>query len=333
MAFASALLRMHKERKLDDDDRKSVRATERERRDAEIEARAADAYERIYRHQNHWKDWMYLADGLMLGRRWALEKAGMQEPKGKGYNLAFSRWMSTRAWARDLDPPTRNDLFWCAEHRSEIEAWRDELDERERQKKNHPTHMKRAYAAAHKPPKEEDEGREGDQDGEPGGKKGTADEQALRQRNLELSQTIVKLKENPFPWWDGSVDQGARSMYDDRGDGRRADGKARLLIIALIKGFKDRFPNQAMQLLDEVIGLLRGPSEAVEAVAARETTKAIEAVAREGARQAKTVRRAGRMAKREAMSDQQRADRVKELRAQGLAADQIEAEIAKEGGR
>jgi hypothetical protein len=333
MAYVFALLRTGTERKMDDnDDRKSAKATERERRDAEIEARAADAYERIYKHQNHWKDWMYLADGLMLGRRWALEKAGANVPTGKGYNMAFSRWMATRAWARDLDPPTRNDLFWCAEHRSEIEAWRDELDERERQKKNHPTHMKRAYQKAHKP-KEESEDQEEDHEGEPGGKKGTPDEQALRERNLELSQTIVKLKENPFPWWDGSVDQGARSMYEDRGDGRRADGKARLLIIALAKQFKDHFPNQAAQLLDELIRILQGPSEAVQAITARETTKAVEAVAKEGTRQARRVRGAGRIAMRETMSDRERASRVRELRARGFTADQIEAAITKERER
>jgi hypothetical protein len=60
---------------MDDDDKKdggekaAKPLSERERRDAEIEARAPEAFERIYRKQNHWADWMFLADGLMVERR------------------------------------------------------------------------------------------------------------------------------------------------------------------------------------------------------------------------------------------------------------------------
>ena len=43
--------------------------------------------------------------------------------------------------------------------------------------------------------------------------------------------------------------------------------------------------------------MLRGPAQTVDAAAA----KAVDAVAKEGARQAKTVRRAGRLAKRDVM--------------------------------
>jgi hypothetical protein len=201
--------------------------------------------------RNDWAKWMFIADGLMLGRRAAMERAKTDTPKGKGYNMAFGQWMATRHWARDLDPPTRNDLFWCAENRSNVEEWRDMLEPQERVKKNHPTHMKRAYMVAHKPPKEEGEGEEK-------AKKGNATEEELLKRNLELSQQIVKLKENPFPWWSGAAEQGARSLYEDRGDGGKAEGKARQLLIALAKQIKARFPNQTAQLLDELTAILRG---------------------------------------------------------------------------
>ena len=137
------------------------------------------------------------------------------------------------------------------------------------------------------------------------------------------------------------------------------------------------------QLLDELTVILRSPSESVDIAA----VKAVESVVREGTKQAKTVRRAGRMAKREAaqppapkgkaiasealkaeaenktdwwtparieprrrlsetatavrkrnrrrveaLADAQRADLVRELREQGLNADQIEAEIANRQG-
>ena len=128
----AALLRLIWEKAVTDDDKR----TERQRRDAEVESRAATAYDDLFTHKdrNDWAKWMFIADGLMVGRRWALAKAGTQEPVGRGYNTAFSQWMATRHWARDLDKPTRNHLFWCADHRSEIEAWRDELPPQERVK-------------------------------------------------------------------------------------------------------------------------------------------------------------------------------------------------------
>jgi hypothetical protein len=35
-------------------------------------------------------------------------------------------------WGRDLDKPTRNHLFWCADNRNNIEAWRETLGPNER---------------------------------------------------------------------------------------------------------------------------------------------------------------------------------------------------------
>jgi hypothetical protein len=69
--------------------------------------------------------------------------------------------------------------------------------------------------------------------------------------------------------------------------------------VALAREFKAHFPSQTAQLLDELAAILRSPSESVDAAA----SKAVNAVAKEGARQAKTVRRAGRLAKREAKLD------------------------------
>jgi hypothetical protein len=240
---------------VDDNDDKSARTSERERRAAEIDARAQAAYDDLFTHKdrNDWAKWMYIADGLMEGRRWALAKSGAQDPIGKGYNMAFSQWMATRAYARDLDKPTRNHLFWCAEHRSEIDDWRDnDLTPQERAKKNHPSHMKRAYEAAHPKPKAEEEGKESERKA-----KDSPSEAAMREL-ATLRTTVLKLKENPFPWWSGAAEQGARSMYEDRGDGQKADGKARQLLIALAQQFKARFANQTAQLLDELTAILRG---------------------------------------------------------------------------
>jgi hypothetical protein len=40
--------------------------------------------------------------------------------------------------------------LWAADHRSEIEAWRDTLAQNERDKMNHPTTLRRKYEATHK---------------------------------------------------------------------------------------------------------------------------------------------------------------------------------------
>jgi hypothetical protein len=168
------------EREVTDDKR-----TERQRRDAEIEAKAAEAYDDLHNEKkgkNDWASWMRIADGLMVGRRWALERSGQQEPKGKGYNMAFSQWMAARHWARDLAKPDRLDCIWCAENRTEIEEWRDELPSQERLKKNHPTHMKRAYLKAHPPAKTEEEGEES----ETKKRRGKPDEEALREELFQL---------------------------------------------------------------------------------------------------------------------------------------------------
>ena len=111
---------------------------------------AAEAAERIKRGQ-HWLDWMYIAEGLEVGRLKAMRRAGTNRPIGSGYNKAFGEWLNPRPWARDLDKPTRTHLFWCVDHRNEIERWRETLAQNERARLNHPTAMKRRYEATHKP--------------------------------------------------------------------------------------------------------------------------------------------------------------------------------------
>jgi hypothetical protein len=110
---------------------------------------AAEAAERIKRGQ-HWLDWMYIAEGLEVGRLKAMRRAGTNRPIGSGYNKAFGEWLDPRPWARDLDKPTRTHLFWCVDHRNEIERWRETLARNERARLNHPTAMKRRYEATHR---------------------------------------------------------------------------------------------------------------------------------------------------------------------------------------
>jgi hypothetical protein len=91
------------------------------------EQEAAEAAERIKKGQ-HWLDWMRIAEGLEVGRMKAMRRAGTNAPTGSAYNKAFGQWLDERPWARELDKPTRNHLFWCADRRNDIEAWRETLE-------------------------------------------------------------------------------------------------------------------------------------------------------------------------------------------------------------
>ena len=56
---------------------------------------AAEAAERIKRGQ-HWLDWMYIAEGLEVGRVKAMRRAGTNRPIGSAYNRAFGDWLNER---------------------------------------------------------------------------------------------------------------------------------------------------------------------------------------------------------------------------------------------
>jgi hypothetical protein len=124
---------------------------------------------------------MFIADGLVVGRNFAMRRAGTNQPVGRAYNTAFGVWMADRPWARDLDKKDRGDLFWCADRRSEIEAWRETLAQNVRARLNHPTALRRRYESEQKPPTA------------PGPKKETKTE-ALVRENEELWAKVKRLE-------------------------------------------------------------------------------------------------------------------------------------------
>jgi hypothetical protein len=195
-------------------------ATASDMRKEELAAQAAD---RIKSGQ-HFVDWMMVGDGLQVGRNYAMRKAGTNVPKGRGYITAFGVWMDTRPWARELDNPTRNDLFWCVEHRSEIEAWRETLEQNERARINHPTVMKRRYEAAQRD-KAADETKTADVKK----KKEGPDDSALRQEMSQLRGSLTQAREehrkaerdlnearnNPLAVWQTNAEDAAIKLFHD----------------------------------------------------------------------------------------------------------------------
>jgi hypothetical protein len=100
-----------------------------------------------------WGDWMLIGDGLMEGRRWAMQQAGTNAPEGKGYALAYSEWLD-RYRMQDFDKSLRAKLLQLMEERPAVEAWRASLTDQERRDLNNPAVIYRRWTAAtkvHKP--------------------------------------------------------------------------------------------------------------------------------------------------------------------------------------
>src|SRR5262245_6920368 len=53
-----------------------------------------------------WGEWMTIGEGLMEGRRWAMQVAGTNRPEGKGYVTAYAEWLK-RFKVDDMDKSDR----------------------------------------------------------------------------------------------------------------------------------------------------------------------------------------------------------------------------------
>jgi hypothetical protein len=151
--------------------------------DERKEKAAAEAYIRI-RSGQHWLDWMFVAEGLGVGRRHAQRISGTDDIQSPRYKRAFKEWMAPRPWAKDLDSPTRAHLFWCLDWRNDIDQWRETLAQNERLRLNHPTAMKRRYEATRTEKNAAD----------PNTPKKETDREALIRRNAELEDKIKALE-------------------------------------------------------------------------------------------------------------------------------------------
>jgi hypothetical protein len=244
-----------------------------------------------------------IGEQLVKGRLLILKKYNLNRPMGQPYGQYFRAWKAQFGFPvefANLDEEKQvkayfDDAILCASHRDLAEEIVYQLGPKWRANNGVSALARRIRDILRDRDKKAEEGVEDDEEDLTKTRRKTKDEiEADTTKTLtDLRSTIVNLKANPFPWWDGSPEEGARSMYEDRGDGRRADGKARSLLLALAKQFKAHFPNQTAQLLDELSAILRTPSESIDAAA----VKTVDLVTKAGAKQVKTVRRAGRLAK------------------------------------
>jgi hypothetical protein len=94
-----------------------------------------------------WGDWMAIGEGLLEGRRWAMQQAGTNKPEGKGYVMAYAEWLK-RYKVDDMDKSDRAKLLQLMEERPGVEEWRATLTDYERRNLNNPTMAWRKWTAA-----------------------------------------------------------------------------------------------------------------------------------------------------------------------------------------
>jgi len=105
----------------------------------EIGKAAMQAWGRIKKtHTKLWGEWMVVGEGLIEGRRWAMQQAGTNTPEGKGYVVAFGEYLA-RYKLDDMDKSDRAKLLQLMEERPAVEEWRATLPTNQRRDLNNPT--------------------------------------------------------------------------------------------------------------------------------------------------------------------------------------------------
>jgi hypothetical protein len=94
-----------------------------------------------------WGEWMIIGDGLMAGRTWAMQVAGVNKPEGRGYVTAYAQWLR-RYRVDDMDKSDRAKLLRIVEERAAVEEWRATLSDHERRNLNNPVVVWRKWTAA-----------------------------------------------------------------------------------------------------------------------------------------------------------------------------------------
>lgn len=111
----------------------------------EIGKAAMLAWSRIKKtHTKLWGEWMVIGEGLIEGRRWAMQQAGTDAPEGKGYVVAFGEYLK-RYKLDDMDKSDRAKLLQLMEERPAVEEWRATLPANQRRDLNNPTLVYRKW--------------------------------------------------------------------------------------------------------------------------------------------------------------------------------------------
>jgi regulator of replication initiation timing len=111
-----------------------------------IVRQATEAWVRLKKDKS-WTDWIAVGEGMMIGRQQAMHEAGTNQPKGRGFNVVFGKWLKDHKFD-DMDESDRAKLFKIMESRAEVEAWRETLTLTDKMRLNHPSSVYRKWKGA-----------------------------------------------------------------------------------------------------------------------------------------------------------------------------------------
>jgi hypothetical protein len=109
------------------------------------------AWQRLKKEKS-WGDWIKVGEAHLVGRDWAMNQAGANQPRGKAYNMAFGEWLQKYKFS-DMDKGDRSRLFEVMDNLPMIEEWRRILTLTDRLRLNHPNAVLRKWKAAVEPEK------------------------------------------------------------------------------------------------------------------------------------------------------------------------------------
>jgi hypothetical protein len=114
--------------------------------------KGSEAWKRLKQGMN-WNDWLMVGEALRVGREWAMNQAGTNQPAGKGYNIAFGAWLEKYGFD-DMDKAARSRLFKVMDNLPAIQKWRDTLGQSHRLTLNHPASVLRKWESQTQGPSE-----------------------------------------------------------------------------------------------------------------------------------------------------------------------------------
>jgi hypothetical protein len=93
--------------------------------------------------------YVLIGNALLIGRDHAMKAVGVSIPHGRRYSLAFRQWMQGFGFG-NMPDWQRKHIVMLVDNQQAIEAWREALPQRERDRLNNAQHLFRRWQASFK---------------------------------------------------------------------------------------------------------------------------------------------------------------------------------------
>jgi hypothetical protein len=121
--------------------------------DGEVLRQGAEAMARLSTNRSRdWADWLKVLAALKVGRHTAMLEAETNKPRGRGYCIAFAKWLRCHEVFEAIDQADRKRMFDCLDNLSAIEEWRAGLSPAQVIKWNYPPTVLREWEKSRRPP-------------------------------------------------------------------------------------------------------------------------------------------------------------------------------------